>query len=323
MSRKNICLAFALALSLTTTATTTAATRFLSIATGGTSGVYYPIGGALATVLDSAGIGFKAAAESTGASIENIGLIERGEAELAILQNDAVYYASTGTEMFKGQQKNKLAGIATLYNEPFQLVATKPSGITTYKDLAGKKVAWGAPGSVNISNIDMIMQFYNMTQKSMTVDLISFAESADQLKNGAIDASFIFAGIPTSAIIDVASQHEITIVPMTNDIMDKVIAQYPMFSKTVIPAGTYNGQKEDVPTLCVRSMLITSTDMSEDDVYHITKTLFEKLGTIQKAHKQAANISLETALEGMSIPLHPGAVKYYREKGILKGTAQK
>jgi TRAP transporter TAXI family solute receptor len=164
----------------------------------------------------------------------------------------------------------------------------------------------------------MIMQFYNMSQSSMTVDLISFAESADQLKNGAIDASFIFAGIPTSAIIDVASQHAITMVPMAEDIMAKIMAKYPMFSKTVIPAGTYNGQKEDVPTLSVRAMLITNADLPVDEVYKITKSIFEGLGTIQKAHKQATNISLKTALEGMSIPLHPGAEKYFKEKGVIK-----
>lgn len=291
--------------------------KFVSVATGGTSGTYFPIGGSIAEILNTKGEGFNASAQATGASIENIGLINDGKVEIAMVQNDAAFYAYDGSAVFE-KKMPKVNGLCTLYNEPLQLVATAKSGIQSIADLKGKRVAVGSPGSINPINVEQIIAIYGLTFDDMKVEYVSFAESAAQLKDGQLDASFVFAGYPTSAIIDVASQHDIVIVPIEDEKIAELTTKYPYYSKTKIPAGTYTLKEDkDINTITVRAMLIINADLSEDMVYNITKTLFENLDTLHRSHSRAEDVTLETSQEGMSVPLHPGAEKYFKEKGIL------
>jgi TRAP transporter TAXI family solute receptor len=292
--------------------------QFVSIATGGTSGTYFPIGGAIAEILNTKGGGvFNASAQSTGASIENIGLINDGKVEIAMVQNDAAFYAYDGSGVYT-EKMPKVNGMCTLYNEPLQLVATSKSGIKSIADLKGKRVAVGAPGSINPINVEQIIGLYGLTFNDIKTEYVSFAESAAQLKDGQLDASFVFAGYPTSAIIDVATQHDIVIVPLEDDKIEELTKKYPYYSKTMIPAGTYTLKEDkDINTITVRAMLIVNADLQEDMVYNATKAIFDNLDILHRSHSRAEDVTLETSQEGMSVPLHPGAEKYFKEKGVL------
>ena len=295
-------------------------TRYISIATGGTAGTYYPLGGALAKVFNDNIEGVTANAQATGASTENVGLIAKGEAEVAFIQNDITYYAFTGTETFEGKDKiENMRGMAMIYPELVQILATKESNITSVDDLKGKKVAIGAPGSGVEANARQVLAVHGMTYDDLgKADYLSFNEAADQLKNKQIDAAFITAGIPTSAVTEVAQTSDIVMIPIGKDKIAELIDQYPYYTEINIPKGTYNGQEHDNPTVAVMAMLVVPEDLDEELVYNMTKVLFEHRQEIADAHDRGSDIQLETALIGMPIEVHPGAQRYYDEKGVTK-----
>ncbi len=296
-------------------------TVFLSIATGGTSGTYYPLGGAMANVISNNVEGVNAQAESTGASVENATLIQNKETDIAMIQNDIAFYAANGVELptfTESGAYDNIKGMAILYPEVIQIVALKESGINSVEDLKGKSVAVGAPGSGTEANARQILDAHGLSFDDLgKADPLSFAEAADQMKNGQIDAAFVTAGIPTAAITDVSTTKDIVIVPIEADKVKKLQVDYPFYVEFTIPAGSYSGQEEDVPTTAVMAMLVVRADMEEDLVYNITKSLFENLETIGNAHEKGKEISVETANEGMPIDLHPGAKKYFEEVGAL------
>ncbi len=290
----------------------------ISIATGGTGGTYFPLGGALASVFNDNIEGAQANAESTGASLQNVTLLMDGTNELAFIQNDITYYAFTGTEMYavadKGPQEG-LRGVATWYPEIIQIVARADANINTIGDLKGKKVAVGAPGSGTEANARQILGAYNIAYTDLAkADYLSFAEAADQLKDGLIDAAFVTAGIPTGAITDVAISKDIKLIPFDDDRFAAFSTQYPFYTKVVVPAGTYNKQTSPVTCVAVMAMLVTHADVDEDLVYKMTKAIFENLDDIAAAHARGADLKLETAQDGMPIELHPGAKKYFDEQ---------
>lgn len=291
---------------------------FLSIATGGTAGAYYPIGGAMANVISNSLDNVSATAESTGASVENAGYIQDGESELALLQNDTAYYAATATvlEAFDSPYDN-LMGMAVLYPETIQIVALASSGINTVEDLVGKDVAIGAPGSGTEANANQILEAYGLTYDDLgKADYLSFAESSEQLQNGHIDAAFVTAAVPNAAIQEVAQTTDIVIVTVEGDYVQELRKDYPFYVEETIPAGTYKGQDEDVSTTAVMAMLAVRGDLDEELVYNITKSIFEGLDTIGDSHAMAKNITLEDALDGMPLDVHPGAQKYFDEVGV-------
>jgi len=291
---------------------------FISIATGGTAGAYYPIGGAMASVITNTLDYVNATAESTGASIDNANLIQDSESDLALLQNDTAYYAATATvlDAFKTEYDN-LLGMAVLYPETIQIVATASSGIKTVEDLVGKKVAIGAPGSGTEANANQILAAYGLTYDDLgKADYLSFAEAGEQLQNGQIDAAFVTAALPNAAITEVAQVTDIVIVEIESEYVKKLAEDYPFYVEITIPAGTYKGQEEDVASTAVMAMLAVRGDLEEDVVYDITKAIFEGLDTIAKSHDMAKQITLEKALDGMPLEMHPGAKKYFDEKGI-------
>ena len=287
--------------------------KFLNIGTGGTAGTYYPIGGAMAEVLNKDIPGMNASAQSTGASVANINMLKDGSVDLAIVQNDITYYAVNGTEMFKDKKVDGLKGIATLYPETCQAVTLDSSGIKSIADLKGKKVAVGAMGSGVEANARQIMEAYGITYNDIQVQYLSFAEAASALKDGNIDVAFLTAGYPTSAVQDIASQHKVRLLPVDADKADALIAKYPFYTKTKIPAGTYAGFDEDVPAVSVMAMLVANDKVDDKLGYEITKALFKNLDRIHAAHSAAKAILKEKALEGMSLPVNAGAEKFFKE----------
>lgn len=292
---------------------------FLSVATGGTSGTYYPLGGAIANIITNNVEGVNAQAESTGASVENATLLQNSETDLALIQNDIVYYASTGTtiEAFENEGAyDNVKGLGVLYPEVIQLVAAADAGISSVEDLAGKNVAVGAPGSGTEANARQILEVHGLTFEDLgKADYLSFAEASDQLKNNQIDAAFVTAGVPTAAITEVSTTSDVVIVPIEGEKIQELSKEYPFYTEYAVPAGSYKGQDEEVPTAAVMAMLAVRGDLEEDVVYDITKSIFDNLDTVANSHEKGKEVSLETANKGMSIDLHPGALKYYEEVG--------
>lgn len=313
--RLSILLVLTLLFTLVMTACSTPQTNLI-LATGGTTGTYYPFGGAMAQIFNTKIENMNVTAQSTGASVENCKLLGKNEAELAILQNDMLDYAYNGAEAFADNKIPNLRGIAKLYPEIVQIVAV--DGINSIKDLKGKKVSVGAPGSGVEANARQILEAANLTYDDMTVSYLSFAESADAYKDKHIDAFFVTSGIPNASIQDIAAMNPVSLVSLTDEAISSLIDKYPFFVEYTIPANTYNGQKNDVKTVAVLACLATNSEAAEDVIYNITKALFENQPELAAAHAKGAEIKLEEAINGMSVPLHPGAEKYYKEKGILK-----
>lgn len=288
--------------------------RFINIATGGTAGTYYPVGGAIAEILNKNIDGMNASAQSTGATVSNINMLYAGDVQLAIVQNDITYYAVHGTEMFSDKEVKNIRGIATLYPETCQFVTLDGAGITSIADLRGKRVAVGAAGSGAEANARQILEAYGITYDDIDEQYLSFAEGASALKDGNVDAAFLTAGYPTASVQDIASQHSVRLLPVDEDKADELIARYPYYTKTTVPAGTYQGFDEEVPTVSVMAMLVASTDVDDQLGYDITKAIFTNLDRLEAAHAVGKLITKEGATEGMPIDMNAGAKKFFDEK---------
>lgn len=286
--------------------------KFLNIATGGTAGTYYPIGGAMSEILNNEIKGMNASAQSTGATVANINMLKEGQVDLAIVQNDITYYAANGTEMFEGKKVENIKGIATLYPETCQIVTLDGKGIKTIADLKGKRVAVGAMGSGAEANARQILAAYGITYDDIDEQFLSFSEAASALKDGNVDAAFLTAGYPTAAVQDIASQNKVRLLPVEAAKADALIAKYPFYTKVTIPAGTY-GMTEPVEAISVMAMLVCSDKVDDALGYEITKALFTHLDRIQAAHAAAKAISKEGAVKGMPIPMNTGAEKFFKE----------
>lgn len=215
-----------------------AAQKFINIATGGTAGTYFPLGGALADILNKNIPGCNASAQSTGASVANVNLLNQGKVDIAFIQNDIAFYAANGQEMFKGKQVAGLQGLATLYPETVQIVTLKKTGIDSIDDFKGKRIAVGAAGSGTEANARQIMAAYGLTYEDMKVQYLSFGEAASALKDGNVDAAFVTAGHPTAAIQDISTSNDVVLIPVAADKADALIAKYPFYTKLTIKANT-------------------------------------------------------------------------------------
>jgi len=292
--------------------------QFVDIVTGGTAGTYFPLGGALAEIFNESIEGVNATSQAGGASIANINLLKEGKVELAFIQNDAAYYAEQGLEVFEDNKFDDIRGLATLFAETTQIVSLD-SNLKTLADLKNKKVAIGSIGSINVANCRQMFDSIGLDiDKDIKSQFLTFADSSSSLKDGNVDASIIVAGIPTAAVQDVAAQHKISLVALTDETAEELIADYPFYTKAIVPANTYNGQTEDVVTLNVKAMLAVHKDLDEELVYNMLKALYENTDRMIATHPVGKFITKETALEGMSVPLHSGAERYYKEQGILK-----
>ncbi|MCR5437985.1 MAG: TAXI family TRAP transporter solute-binding subunit [Selenomonas sp.] len=287
--------------------------KFLNIATGGTAGTYYPIGGAMAEILNKDIKGMNASAQSTGATVANINMLKDGSVDLAIVQNDITYYAVNGMEMFQDKKVDNIRGIATLYPETCQFVTLDSSGIKSIKDLKGKKVAVGAAGSGAEANARQILEAYGITYNDIEVQYLSFAEGASALKDGNVDAAFLTAGYPTASVQDISSQNKIRLLPVDSDKAEALIAKYPFYTKTTIPAGTYAGFNEEVQTISVMAMLVATDKVDDKLGYEIAKAIFSNLDRLQAAHSVGKLITKDGAMKGMSLPMNAGAEKFFKE----------
>ena len=287
--------------------------KFLNIGTGGTAGTYYPIGGAIAEILNNNIEGMNASAQSTGATVANINMLKDGSVDMAIVQNDLTYYAVNGTEMFQDKKVTNLKGIATLYPETCQFVTLDSSGIKTIADLKGKRVAVGAAGSGAEANARQILAAYGITYDDINVQYLSFGEPATAPQARNVAAAFLPAGYPTASVQDISSQNKIRLLPIDGDKADALIAKYPFYTKTKIPAGTYAGFDEEVPTISVMSMLVVNDKVDDKLGYEIAKAIFSNLDRLQAAHSVGKLISKENAEKGMSLDMNAGAKKFFEE----------
>ncbi|MGO1057998.1 TAXI family TRAP transporter solute-binding subunit [Planococcus sp. FY231025] len=283
--------------------------EFLSILTGGTTGTYYPLGGAMATIIENE-TGIDTTAESSQASAANMTALADGGAQIAFVQTDTAFYAAEGSNMFEGEKIDTVSAIGALYPETIQLVTTEGSGIKTFDDLAGKSISVGAPGSGTYINAEQLLEIHGMTMDDIEAQNLDFGESQESLQAGQIDAAFITAGTPTGAVESLSATSDVVIVPVAEDKAAELIEKYPYYANDTVPSGTY-GLTEDVPTVSVLAMLVVQNDLSEDLVYDITKAIYENTDQIQ--HAKAAFIKSETALDGIGIDIHPGAQKYFDE----------
>ncbi len=291
----------------------------ITLYTGGNTGTYYGYGMAMSTILsEKTGVAFDV--QPSGASKANIQAIQLGDANMAVVQNDVMYYAYTGTDLFTGEQTQDFAAMAVLYPELCQIIATKDSGIKTVADLKGKRVSVGDAGSGVEFNAKQILGVYGIDMdKDIEKQNLGFGPSADALKDGKIDAFFCVAGIPTTAITDLAISKDITVVAVEDEKFEELSAQYGFYTQQTVPAGTYNGVDEDVKTVAVMATYIVDADLSEDTVYDVTKAIFENKDAIAAVHVKGEELDAYAAVQGIpaEVPMHAGAVKYFKEAGVL------
>lgn len=307
----------AIAVGATLCATSAHADDFINILTGGTAGVYYPLGVALSKIYADKIPGSRPSVQSTKASVENLNLLQAGKGEIAFTLGDSLGFAWQGNADagFKSPLK-KLRGIAAIYPNFIQVVATRDSGIKTLADLKGKRISVGAPKSGTELNTRAILKAAGMSYSDLgKVEYLGFGESVELMKNRQLDATLQSAGLGVASIRDLAATNDIVVVAIPAELVNKIGAPYV---SATIPAGTYRGQDADVQTAAVINFLVTQQGVKPDLVYAMTKTLFENLPQLVAAHNAAKAIKLEDALKGMPLPLHPGAERYYKEKGLIK-----
>ena len=296
----------------------TTKTYSFSMATGGTTGTYYPLGTAISNVITEYVDNVTVEARSTGASVANINLLKDGQADLAFVQNDIAYYAYNGVQVFEGKKVDNIRGMMALYPEHIQIVTLADSGIDSVADLKGKRVAVGAPGSGVEANAKQILEVYGLTFDDLALaDNLSFKDAVQKLKNNQLDAAFLTAGYPTAAVSELAASKSIKLISIDDEHAQKLMEKYPFYVQDVIPAGTYKGVDEEVKTVAVKAILIIRDDIPEDVVYKMLDAIFKHTDEIAKAHAKGAMINLDNAVDGMSIPWHPGAEKYFKEKGKI------
>ncbi|KJS83405.1 MAG: C4-dicarboxylate ABC transporter substrate-binding protein [Peptococcaceae bacterium BICA1-8] len=290
---------------------------FVNIATGGTAGTYFPLGGGMADIWNKNIPGMNATAESTGASVANVNMLRDGKVEVIFVQNDVAYYAATGTEIFTGTNNSGkydgIRGLTTLYPETIQIVTLTNKGIETLVDLKGKKVAVGAPGSGTEANARQILEVAGLSYEDITEQYLSFAEAAQNLKDGNIDAAFITAGHPTAAVQDIGAQKDIKIVSIPADIAKNLIQKYPFYTQVTIPAGTYNKVDTDSETVAVMAMLAVDAKLDAELAYNLLKTMYGNTDRMKASHANGAMITKDSGKDGMSLDLHPGAEKFFNE----------
>ena len=308
--------AAATALAVSVASTSAKADEFINILTGGTSGVYYPLGVSLSKIYAENIPGVRTQVQSTKASVENLNLLQRGKGELAFALGDSVQLAWEGDAEAGFKEKlDKLRGVAAIYPNYIQIVAAKESGITDFEGLKGKALSVGAPKSGTELNARKIFEAAGMSYDDLgKTEYLPYAESVELIKNRQLDATLQSAGLGVASIKDLSTSVDITVVAVPEDVTAKL---GPPYIAGTIPAGTYQGQDVDVATVAVVNFLVTSEDVSEETVYQMTKQMFEHLGELQSAHAAAKMIKLENATQGMPVPLHPGAERYYKEKGLL------
>lgn len=306
--------------------------EFVAIVTGGTGGVYYPLGGALAQVISNKIPDVSASAQSGNASVANCNIVAKGDAETAFVQNNVADSAYNGTGPWEGRPLKNLRAIASLYPETIQIVARAETGIKTIADVKGKRIAVGDKGSGTEFDTKNILASHGITYDMITPDYVDYDVAASRLKDDQDDMLFKTAGFPASAIIDLTMSKKTNFVSLAPEAVKKLTEKFPFYVAMTIPANTYKGQTEPVQTIAMMAIWVTHDKVSEELVYEMTKVLYEKTPLLYRkgkekmsgaeilaqVHQQGKDITLDTALAGITIPFHAGAEKYYKEKGLMK-----
>jgi uncharacterized protein len=310
-------IAAAAAMAVVLSAPAARAQAFINVLTGGTSGVYYPLGVAIGKIYSDKIPDVKTQAQATKASVENLILLQQGRGEIAFALGDSLKAAWEGDEEAGFKSKlDKLRTIGAIYPNYIQIVATADSGIKTLADLKGKSLSVGAPKSGTELNTRAILAAAGLSYKDMgKVEYLPFAESVDLMKNRQLNATLQSAALGVASLKDLSISTEITVVSVPKAVVDKI---GPPFKSVIIPANTYTGQDKDVPSAAVVNYLVTSSAVSDDLAYQMTKLIYESLPELANAHAAGREIKLENAATGSPVPLHPGAIRYYREKGLIK-----
>ena len=309
-----------IALSLVLVLSCAAALAELTFSTGGTAGTYYAYGTVLAQYI-TANTDLAVTAIAGNGSAANIDLLDLGDAQLALVQNDVAGYAYNGIrfEQYEGAPVNSFTALAALYDETVQVITCNPD-IKTVADLKGKNVSIGSAGSGTFFNAMDFLAAYDMTIDDIVPQYLSFGDSAESLKDGKIDAAFVVAGAPTPAVTDLATTKGAYLVALDDEHAAKLVEINPAYGKTVIPGGTYEGIDTDTVTVGVKATIIAGADVSDEDAYTIVSTIFENKDAITEAHAKGAELSLEFATDGIAVPFAKGAAQYYAENGITVDT---
>lgn len=317
--KKGVIAAFmALIAAVTAVAAASAAPTYMSIATGGTSGTYYVVGGAIAAAVTKGGE-IQCTAETGNASVANINLVATEGIEIAFVQNDITYWAYNGELMFEGKPLKNIRAVASLYPEHIQAVVTRESGIKTIDDLKGKRVGVGAPGSGVEGDVQAIFKVAGLTYNDLSkADFLDFAATTSRFKDNQIDAGFVVAGYPTASIMDLTTTKDVTLINFDEEMLATLQKEYPFFVPSSVPANTYSGITEEIKTPAVMAILVTNDSVPDEMVYDFLTAMYGNLDDIANVHAKGKEITLEGALDGLTCPLHPGAEKFFKEKGILK-----
>ncbi|WP_417431485.1 TAXI family TRAP transporter solute-binding subunit [Kiloniella sp.] len=307
--------------------------NFFTIGTGGTAYTYYPVGGVIANAISkppgsrpceeggSCGVdGLIASAVSSRGSVDNINAVLSGLRNSGFAQSDVAYWAFTGTGTMEGKDPaTKLRSIAALFEEHIHLVALDKSGINSVADLKGKRVSLDEPGSGTYVDAGLILEANGLALDDVTAEALKGNAAAEALRNGKIDAFFVVAGYPTGSLVELASADDIKLVPIDGKGAQALAEKYGFFSQSVIPSGAYEGV-EETPTVAVGAQWYTSADQDEELIYQITKALWNDKSRklLDVGHSKGKTITLETALSGIGVPVHPGAERYYKEVGLIK-----
>lgn len=307
--------------------------KFFRIGTGGVAGTYYPIGGLIADIISnppgarpcdkggSCGVpGLVAIAQSANGSVANVNGIKSGALESGFAQSDVAYWAHTGTGIYDGQgEVENLRAIASLYPESIHLVARKDSDIKSVRDLEGKRVSLDEPGSGTLVDSRIILEAFGLTEDDIEAEYIKPSPAVAKMRDGQLDAFFIVSGYPTGSVVELASAIDADLVPIDGPEVDALIEQYQFFTRDVIPAGTYEGIGE-TNTLSVGAQWVVGAEVDEELIYGITSALWHDNARklLDNGHAKGRAITPDTALDGIGIPLHPGAERYYREMDLLQ-----
>ena len=312
---KRICLITILCITVALTGPVAAKTTFIGIGTGGTGGIYYPYGGGVAEIWSKYVPGIQAVAEVTGASVENVKLADKGETVIGEVMGDVADAGYNGLGKFKGK-KHDILSMAVMYPNLLQVVTLKNSGITNIEQVKGKRISSGSPGSGTNFMAEAVLKAVGIPLDSFKDSRLSFTETANALRDGTIDVGFWSVGPGTSSILDLATTHDIVIIPITPEQTQKVLAANDTYASVDLAGGVYRGVDKPVPTIGVWNVMICQKSLAEDMVYKLVAALYEHNDYLRKIHPSAAYTTPENAVKYSPIPLHPGTVKYLKEKGI-------
>ncbi len=311
----------AAALALAMTAPASAQEKFITIGTGGQTGVYYVVGQSICALVNrgTSEHNIKCTAPSTGGSIANINAIKAGDQTMGVAQSDWQYHAYNGTSKFEGNKVDKLRAVFSVHPEPFTVVARADSGIKTFDDLKGKRVNVGNPGSGQRGTMEVLMDAKGWTMDDFALaSELKSAEQSSALCDNKVDAIVFTVGHPNGSIQEATTTCDAIVVPVTGPEVDKLVSDNPYYANATIPGGMYKGTDNDVKTFGVRATFVSSADVDEETVYQVVKAVFDNFDRFKELHPAFANLKPEEMVKaGLSAPLHPGAEKYYKEKGWL------